>query len=227
MKDIRLWFIYSICSAPFEPNPDWYQLLVIILFAPHPFYAAISPSIPSYSAASPNVTLIHPPSLKLRLWDFRYSVCRNYRVGRNQECQWEQRDFLCSLYLIPVPHFLYHTPPLSLSLPPSPRRPQITTSLRVWSVAGVLHWCWVKVEWFTKREICRLSRAPGDLFPANNSQTTLISALNAGIRYSTHLHYSYVITTVLCIKIFSVVLFEYVYFFINWLQRAFLNTKHQ
>lgn len=109
---------------------------------------------------------------------------------------------LCTSFLFS--HFLYHHPPLplslSLSLPPSTRRPQITTSLRVWSVAGVPHWCWVKVEWFTRREICRLSRAPGDLFPANNSQTTLISALNAGIRYGTHLHNGYVITTVLCFR---------------------------
>lgn len=61
VKDRRLWLMYSICSAPSDSNPDWCQLSGIILFAPHPFCAAISPSIPSYSTVTPNVTLIHPP----------------------------------------------------------------------------------------------------------------------------------------------------------------------
>lgn len=139
VKDRRLWLMYSICSAPSDSNPDWCQLSGIILFAPHPFCAAISPSIPSYSTVTPNVTLIHPPpSLQLLLWDFRYNVCWNYKAGRNHECQREQRDFLCSLNLIPIFFFMS-----SLS---STCRLQITTSLRVWSVAGVPHWCWVKGE---------------------------------------------------------------------------------
>lgn len=61
VKDRRLWLMYSICSAPSDSNPDWCQLSGIILFAPHPFCATISPSIPSYSTVTPNVTLIHPP----------------------------------------------------------------------------------------------------------------------------------------------------------------------
>lgn len=138
VKDRRPWLMHSICSAPSDSNPDWCQLWGIILFAPHPFCAAIStPSLPIQ--LSPRMLHISiPPSLQRLLWDFRYNVCWNYKAGRNHECQREQRDFLCSLNLIPIFFFMS-----SLS---STRRLQITTSLRVWSVAGVPHWCWVKVE---------------------------------------------------------------------------------
>lgn len=97
--------MYSICSAPSDSNPDWCQRLLIILFAPHPFCAAFTASIPSYSTVTPNVTLFHPPSLQLLLWDFRDNVCWNYKVGRNHECRREQRDLLCSFLFS---HFLPH-----------------------------------------------------------------------------------------------------------------------
>lgn len=51
----------SICSAPSDSNPDWCQRSLLILFAPHPFCAAFTASIPSYSTVTPDVTLSHPP----------------------------------------------------------------------------------------------------------------------------------------------------------------------
>lgn len=94
-------------------------------------------------------------------------------------CQQEQQHLLSSL-------FFHSISPFSLSRILSLSfvfRPQITTSLRVWSVVGVPRWCWVKVEWSMRRERSRFSKAPGDLSPANTSQTTLISVWNVGARW--------------------------------------------
>lgn len=167
--------MYSICSSPFDSNPDWCQLLVLILFAPHPFCAAIFPPSPHIQLSPQMLHLSIPHPLN------GFSGISDTLSAEITKCAAlrEQRHFLCSLFPVPIFHFLCHV----LSLSPSTRRPQITTSLRVWSVAGVPRWCWVKVESFMRREISRFSKAPDGLFPANTSQTTLISVLNAGTRY--------------------------------------------
>lgn len=106
VKDRRLWLMYSICSAPSDSNPDWCQLSGIILFAPHPFYATISPSIPSYSTVTPNVTLIHPPIPPTTSLGFQIQCLLKLQSGSQSWMSARTKGF--PLFFEPHSHFLFH-----------------------------------------------------------------------------------------------------------------------
>lgn len=106
VKDRRLWLMYSICSAPSDSNPDWCQLSGIILFAPHPFCAAISPSIPSYSTVTPNVTLIHPPIPPTTSLGFQIQCLLKLQSGSQSWILARTKGF--PLFFEPHSHFLFH-----------------------------------------------------------------------------------------------------------------------
>lgn len=163
-----------LCSS----NPDWCQLSILIPFAPHPFCAAIilHPLVfnchpKCYTSPSP-IPSTAPPGFQTQCLLKFQRVPPSSASARTTA---SPHFFVLPLYL-PIVFVTYS---LSLSFF---FRPQITTSLRVWSVVGVPRWCWVKVESFMRRERSRFSKAPGDLSLANSSQTTLISAWNAGTR---------------------------------------------
>lgn len=96
--------MYSICSAPFDSNPDWCQLLVLILFAPHPF-----------CAVTLNVTLIHLPSPTASLGFQTQCLLKLQSVPQSRA---SARTTGLPLFFVPHSYFpiFFVTSSLSLSL---------------------------------------------------------------------------------------------------------------